>query len=175
MYFYDITHSTFQHLIIFLSLWYNWKTQDWANRHAAHHNRHSPDTSGDARRNSPSSHGHRRNSPTHHARVSRGVSAPSLRPTLIPTPPLPGGDSGLCGDDGDLSPQPLGSGSGGTANSLSKSRRRLPPTPGIQGWRGHWAVYYTSPQSLIFLLILQLWRLWVECPIVSATNWNIQG
>ena len=103
--------------------------QDWANRHAAHHNRHSPDTSGDV----PPSHGHRRNSPTHHARVSRGVSAPSLRPTLIPTPPLPGGDSGMCGDDGDLSPQPLGSGSGGTANSLSKSRRRLPPTPGIQG------------------------------------------
>ena len=121
--------------------------QDWANRHAAHHNRHSPDTSHDARRNSP----------THHARVSRGVSAPSLRPTLIPTPPLPGGESGMCGDDGDLSPQPLGSGSGGTANSLSKSRRRLPPTPGIQGGGregGQWAVYYTSPQSLILKIFI---------------------
>ena len=63
----------------------------------------------------------------------------------------------------------------------------LPILPFYQGGRGHWAVYYTSTQSLIITfsnsLALQPWGLWlnfdwlvglVKCSKVSTTNCNLE-
>ena len=60
-------------------------------------------------------------------------------------------------------------------------------TSTIQGGRGHWVVYYTSPQSLIisfsYSLAQQRWGLllnfdwlplYVQCPNVLTTNCNLQ-
>jgi hypothetical protein len=78
--------------------------QDWATRHAGHHHpQHS--------------HGAAGLEGLQHTRgVERGASAPTLRPSLIPSPTSPPPPSQLLGS--------------GTSSSLSKSRRRLPPTPG---------------------------------------------